>query len=69
MWVRSNLLGLAVGDLDLEWAHDVVAVVQHLAVHCGRVLGLAQTVDRQLGNRGTALLLANILSGSPTDAL
>ena len=53
--VFVDLLGLAVGDLDLEWAHDVVAVVQHLAVHGGRVLGLAQAVDGQLGNRGTGL--------------
>ena len=49
------LLDLAVGDLDLEWAHDVVAVVKHLAVHGGRVLGVAQAVDGQLGGRGTGL--------------
>lgn len=53
--VFVDLLGLAVGDLDLERAHDVVAVVQHLAMHSGRVLGLAQTVDGQLGGRGTGL--------------
>ena len=53
--VFVDLLGLAVGDLDLEWAHDVVAVVQHLAVHGGRVLGVAQAVDGQLGGRGTGL--------------
>ena len=53
--VFVDLLGLAVGDLDLERAHDVVAVVQHLAMHGGRVLGLAQAVDGQLGNRGTGL--------------
>ena len=53
--VFVDLLGLAVGDLDLERAHDVVAVVQHLAVHCGRVLGIAQAVDGQLGGRGTGL--------------
>lgn len=53
--VFVDLLGLPVGDLDLEWAHDVVAVVQHLAVHGGRVLGLAQAVDGQLGGRGTGL--------------
>ena len=109
--VFVDLLGLAVGDLDLEWAHDVVAVVQHVTVHGGRVLGVAQAVDGQLGGRGTglnglgqvdggttaieveinreawqvigqeqggdafvlkgsaALLLPNILSVSPTDAL
>ena len=53
--VFVDLLGLAVGDLDLERAHDVVAVVQHLAVHGGRVLGLAQAVDGQLGGRGTSV--------------
>ena len=53
--VFVDLLGLAVGDLDLERAHDVVAVVQHLAVHGGRVLGIAQAVDGQLGGRGTGL--------------
>ena len=36
-----DLLGLVVGGLDLEQAHDVVAVVQHLAVHGRRVLGIA----------------------------
>ena len=102
---------MPVGDLDLEWAHDVVAVVQHLTMHGARVLGVAQAVDGQLGGRGTgldglgqvdggvtaievqvdgearqvvgqeqggdafvlkgsaALLLPNILSVSPTDAL
>lgn len=53
--VFVDLLSLAVGNLDLEWAHDVVAVVQHLAVHGGRVLGVAQAVDRQLSGRGTGL--------------
>ena len=109
--VFVDLLGLAVGDLDLERAHDVVAVVQHLTMHGARVLGVAQAVDGQLGGRGTglnglgqvdggttaieveinreawqvigqeqggdafvlkgstALLLPNILSVSPTDAL
>lgn len=46
---------MAVGDLDLERVHHVVAVVQHLAVDGGRVLGVAQTVDRQLGGRGAGL--------------
>ena len=53
--VFVDLLGLAVGDLDLERAHDVVAVVQHLAVHGRRVLGVAQAVDGQLGGRSTGL--------------
>lgn len=53
--VFVDLLGLAVGDLDLERAHDVVAVVQHVTVHGRRVLGVAQTADRQLSGRGTGL--------------
>lgn len=53
--VFVDLLSLAVGDLDLERAHDVVAVVQHLAVHGRRVLGFAQAVDGQLGGRSTGL--------------
>lgn len=53
--VFVDLLGLAVRDLDLERAHDVVAVVQHMTVHGGRVLGVAQTADRQLSGRGTGL--------------
>lgn len=53
--VFVDLLGLAVGDLDLERAHDVVAVVQHVTVHGRRVLGVAQAVDGQLDCRGTGL--------------
>ena len=53
--VFDDLLGLAVGDLNLERAHDVVSVVQHVTVHGGCVLGVAQAVDGQLGGRGTGL--------------
>ena len=53
--VFVDLLGLAVRDLDLERAHDVVVVVQHVTVHGGRVIGVAQTADGQLSGRGTGL--------------
>ena len=64
--VFVDLIGLPVGDLDLERAHDVVAVVQHLAVHGGRVLGVAQAVDGQLGGRGTGLDEISQVDGGAT---
>lgn len=53
----EDVAGLGAVDqgVDLEWAHDVVAVVQHVTVHGGRVLGVAQAVDGQLGGRSTGL--------------
>lgn len=64
--VFVDLIGLPVGDLDLERAHDVVAVVQHVTVHGRRVLGVAQTADRQLSGRGTGLDEISQVDGGAT---